>query len=235
MKGTRPMAMRSVELRGVESFASLSRPELAAVAGAARLTVFTRGTSLFAAGDPCESIGWVSHGFVRLYGAAGGAEVTTGIVQAGGLLTIAPLLNQPVHVCYAEALGTVQVIELPVPLVQTMSARSSVFANSLMICLRHRGDGAYGSAAISARAPLAERVLHVLRLVAASPVGDAPGLEMCRLAVRLSHEQLARMVGSERTTISHALRTLEQQGEVQRAHGHVTHVRKVSRVRMASA
>ncbi len=230
------MAMRSIELRGVELFASLPRPDLAAIAGAARATIFARGALLFAPGEPCENVGWVYDGFVHLYHiAAGGKEVTTGIVQPSGLLTIAPLLNQPVHDCHAEALGQVQIIELPVQLVQAMSARSSVFANSLMTCLRHRGDGAYDGAAISARAPLTERVLRVLRLVATSPAGDDPGPEMRRLAVRLSHEQLARMVGSERTTISHALRTLEQQGEVRRAYGRVTHVRTVARVRIAPA
>lgn len=230
------MAMRLAELRGIEPFASLPRPELAAIAGAARSRTSAPGTLLFARGDPCESVGWVYGGFVRLYQvAAGGTEVTTGIVPPGGLLTIAPLLNQPVHVCHAEALGQVQIVELPVQLVQAISARSSVFANSLMTCLLHRVNGAYDGAAISARAPLPERVLRVLRLLTISPTGDAPQPEMCRLGVRLSHEQLARMVGSERTTISHASRTLERQGDVQRTRGHLTHVRVVSRTRTASA
>lgn len=103
------MAMRSIELRGVEPFASLPRPDLAAIAGAARSTMFARGTLLFGPDGPCENVGWVYNGFVRLYHITilwpVARRSTTGLVQPGGLLTIAPLLNQPVHDCHAEALG----------------------------------------------------------------------------------------------------------------------------------
>lgn len=221
------MAAQLGELRGFDPFARLPRRERAMLAQAADVKAFRRGESIVRADDSCSEMTVVVAGFARLYQVAlDGAESTTGLVSPGNLLTVAPLLEQTVSGVYAEALGPVRVLAVPIPCVRDLGARYPAFAHSLIGCLLRRADDVYASALATAALPLDERVLHILQALAPARPGGDRASEMRRLGLRVSHAGLARIVQSDRGAVTRALGELENRGDVRRVRGHVTHIRR---------
>lgn len=214
--------MRPVELRRVALFARLAPAELAVVAAVARSGDYRHGTRLFWKGDACAAVTIVRDGFVRLsQPTADGAEVTTAIVRPGGLVTVAALRGRSMHDDTAEALGRVRTVELPtMPLLGLFCRTPHLFAD-LARCIGARMDEAYEGATVDGERHLSPRLLYALRRLARlAPAGSA-GNTMCPLAVRLSHAEVARLVGTDRPTVTRLLRSLAQQGLVRCERGHV--------------
>jgi CRP-like cAMP-binding protein len=93
----------------------------------------------------------------------------------------------------------------------------------LIRCLVARLDDAYVGAQADAQAPPAPRIVHTLRCVA-RPYRLRGTDAMHPLAVRLSHADVARLVGADRTTVTRLLGSLAAQGLVQRERSHITSV-----------
>ncbi len=214
----------SVELRQLLLFAALTPAELAGVAAAARSADYRHGMQLFQAGYPCDGVTFVLTGFVRLARlAADGAEVTTGIVGPGGPAAVGALRGHMEHDDTADALGRVRTVEISAALLLDLMSRTPHLFAELSRCLVARIGAAYVGAQADAQTPLVHRIVHTLRCLARPyrlPGTDA----MHPLAVRLSHAELARLVGADRTTVTRAIGSLAAQGSVQRERGHVTGV-----------
>lgn len=220
------MPIRPVDLRDLRPFSVLPRHERAAIASAAASRTFRSGESLFLADDPCTDLIIVRDGFVRVYRTlTDHREITTSIVSPGALLAVTALQPLARHEAHAEALGTVRTVQIPSAVIDSASVRCPAFANDLMHCLRLRADEIYADAVVSALLPLADRLLHRLRSLVREPLGQHGNGEMEKLALRVSHERLARLVQSDRSSVTRSLGTLERQGQIRRSNGHVTHVR----------
>lgn len=219
------MSVSATELRRVAPFAAMSPTALRGVASVARPRTYRRGEELFHAGDPCDSLFVVLDGFVRLARpVAGGAEVTVGIVRSGGLLGIAALLGHALHDNSAEALGFVRAVELPVPALLGLAERSpSLFAPLADLLLARLAD-AWADAVGDFRGAVGSQLLRVLRRLARPVPGNGSRDRMLRLAVRLSHAELARLVGAERATVTRELHALAARGTVALERGHVVGV-----------
>ncbi len=214
--------MRTIELRRVAPFATMAPAELVAIAAVARLYNYRHGARLFRAGDAVTSVTIVLDGFVRLSRATPhGEEVTTAIVRPGGLAAVAALRGRATHDDAAEAIGRVRTVELPALTLLGLACRSPRLFAELAQCLVARVDDAYLGAATDSEGQLPSRVLHTLRHLA-RPIPAASAADaMCPLAVRLSHAEVARLVGADRSTVTRLLRSLAERGLVRRERGHV--------------
>jgi len=218
--------MRPLELRQVPLFAPMTRADLATVAMVVRRVDCRRGTVLFSAGDPCAGISVVLDGVVRLFRRTPGRrDVTTGIVRAGGLMALCALCGEVTHRDHAEALTRVRAVELPAAALHDLGQRCPSLLEQAMDGLRERLDVA-SAAFVTAQEQVPAQLLHLLRAVARQgPAAPRyPGDAMHPLALRLSHAELARLIGTDRPTVTRTLRLLEEQGLIRRERGHVTGV-----------
>lgn len=214
--------VRASELRQTAPFEALPARELAAVAVLARAREFRRGERLFRAGEPCQVVGIVLAGLVRLTRPLpGGDRVTVGLVRPGGLLSAVPLQGRPRHDNDAEALGPGRGAEFPTEPFLALARRSPALLVPLLRCLLARVDDAYDDAAASAT--VESRLLWVLRRASRGDRAALPGepRPLARLAVPLSHADLAKLVNADRATVTRSLRPLEEQGLIRRERGHV--------------
>lgn len=224
------MMVRSSELRRLALFATLAPAELAAAAAIAQLCAYRHGERLFQAGDSCASVIIVLDGFVRLsQRTPDGAVVTTGIVRAGDLVAVTTLREQAEHDHSADALGRVRTIELPAPLLLDLVSRSPRLFAGLTRCLVARLDDAYRGVVADAHSALPLRVIHTLGCLT-RPARSAPPEALRPLAVRLSHAEVARLVGADRATVTRLIGALAQQGLVRQVRGHIAAVTVVSAV-----
>jgi len=219
------MSVSTIELRRIAPFAALPPATLGAVASLAGLRTCRRGERLFRAGDPCGSMFVVLDGFVRLARPLpNGIEATVGVAGPGRLLGAAVLLGRSSHDSSTEALGIVRAVELPMPVFLSEGAHQLLAP--LATLLLARLDAAWSDAAGDLQGTVGCRLLRVLRRFARPVRGSGHGSEnrMARLAVRLSHAELARLVGAERATVSRELRNLAMRGAVELERGHVVGV-----------
>jgi len=217
--------MHPAELRRFRPFATLASADLMGIASVARSCHYQHGARIFRAGDPCAGVILVLDGFVRLSRCtSNGAEVVTGIVRPGCLAAVAALRGAATHDHDAEALGHVRAVEVPASPVLALVCHSSRLFEELARSLVARADEAYADSVIDAHEHLPSRILRTLRhLVRELPAGrDAQSTHP--LAVRLSHAEVARLVGSDRSSVTRALRLLEERRLIRRERGHVTGV-----------
>lgn len=217
--------MLPIELRRVPLFTAMTRADLAVIAATMRSTHFPHGARLFRTGDICIEVTVVRDGYVRLFRrTADGAEITTGIVRPGCLVAVASLRNGTTHDSDAEAIGRVRTIEVPAATLLGLMGRSPYLFAEVAGCLATRISDAYVDAVTDAQEQLSSRILHTLRRLALPGPGERQAKEIRPLAVRLSHAELARLVGADRVTVTRTLGRLEEQGLIGRKHGHITGV-----------
>ncbi|MBW3633949.1 MAG: Crp/Fnr family transcriptional regulator [Chloroflexi bacterium] len=218
--------MRPLELRRIPLFATMTPADLAAVATVVEPVNYQRGTVLFGVGDPCAGISVVLDGIVRLFRRTPERrEVTTGIVRAGGLMALCALCGEATHRDSAEALNHVHTVEIPTAALHVLGQRCPHLQEQAMRGLLERLD-AVNAAFVIAQEQIPVQLLYLLRSVARldQAAQRHPGDTMHPLALRLSHAELARLVGTDRATVTRALRLLEEQRLIQRKRGHVTGV-----------
>lgn len=223
------MPLSPLELQTILPVAGIDRRDRARLATRSHLMDYRAGDRLYRAGEPCPNIGIVRAGFVWLFRVdRDGKEVTTGIVGPGGLLSVDPLLGRAIHGSEAEALNRVQIMEIPVESITALGTQDTAFMASLVDALHGRIANSYADIAARAGISLPRRVLYVLRLLAPPSIGYGPPEPMRSLPLRISHDQLSRVIGSDRTAITRALRALEDSGQIQREHGRITHVQRAT-------
>lgn len=220
--------MHLTDVRQTPAFAHLASRELAAVAVSARERVVRRGEPVFRAGTPCHDIPVLLSGAIRLYRpAADGGETTTGLVSAGELISVAALRGQARYDNHADALTTSRLIEVPLAVVIGLGERAPDVYLQIVSALAARRDRTFAGIMVQAEPDFLAKVFHALLALArpASPPAihdDAVGPDRMRhLTVRLSHKELARLVGCDRASVTRALRILEERNVIQRQRGHI--------------
>lgn len=215
------------ELRREAPFADMPGHDLAVLARSARSRDFERGDRLFEAGAPSTEISVILAGLVRLSRAGGRADgTTTGILGRGDLLSVAALRGGLAHDNHAEALTTGRLATIPAETLLATGARSPCVLVGMVEGLGMRLDGIYADLLHCADPDVEQRVMHVLRILArpwTNPLASRGGT-MRRLRSRPTHEDLARLAGCNRASVTRALRQLETRGLVQRRRGHVVGV-----------
>jgi CRP/FNR family transcriptional regulator, cyclic AMP receptor protein len=212
---------RTWRLAELELFADLTEGEIAAIAATAPMRATRRGEILYGAGRAFEVLFILKSGRVRLYRVTpDGRTLTMAIVTPGQLFGQMAVLGQHLGDDVAEVLD---------PGVVCVMSRSDV--NRLLLA----------DPRIAARIAglLAGRVADLERRLADTVLKPVPA-RICaallrltdsdRSPVRLTHQQIADLVGTSRETTTKVLGELQDAGVVQVRRGRVV-VRDAGRLR----
>ena len=200
--------------------------ERAAVAASLQVGTYCHGERLFQASEHCANVTIVIDGLVRLFRITrDGSETTTAIVVPEGIVATTVLGGCADDDTHAAAIGRVRTIMMPTASFHDLMSRYPACAGEIARALIARTDDTYVNIMADAQSELCDRILHSLRTLARSsrPAGNDEA--MLRLTYRLSHAEIARLVGAHRSSVTRALRLLDERGLVRLEHGHVTGVR----------
>lgn len=204
--------VRGFILRELDLFRDLTDAEIDAIGAAAPMRTIPAGQVLYAPGRPTEVLFILKGGRVRLYViGADGRTLTTAIVEPGQLFGEMVPMGQSLTDTYAETL------------------------DASVVCLMSRTDVdrlLLSDPRIAARIAeiLGRRVAELETRLSDTVLKSAPdriASTLARLAdrdgasIRLTHEQLADLVGTTRETVTKVLVDLAARGFVQQRRGRI--------------
>jgi CRP-like cAMP-binding protein len=204
--------VRGFILRELDLFRDLSDAEIDAIGAAAPMRTIPAGQVLYSPGRPTEVLFILKGGRVRLYMiGADGRTLTTAIVEPGQLFGEMVPLGQSLTDTYAETLD---------PSVVCLMSRTDV--DRLLL----------SDPRIAARLAeiLGRRVAELETRLSDTVLKSAPdriASTLARLAdrdgasIRLTHEQLADLVGTTRETVTKVLGDLAARGLIQQKRGRI--------------
>jgi CRP/FNR family transcriptional regulator len=175
---------------------------------------FQRGDFLFLPGDPARSVFLLQSGWVRIGRLLdSGGELTLDIAGAGEIVGEEAIFGETRRARLAQALAPVVAVPLPVPALLTAMARSPELSHAVSRVVWERGQRLETRAVESAFADCRRRLCRTLLDVADRYGVDEPGGR--RIAVRLTHEELARLIGAARETVTPLLVALRREGAIE--------------------
>ena len=174
---------------------------------------FRRGDYLYLPGDHARSVFLLRSGWVRIGRLLdSGGDLTLDLAGAGELIGEAALFGERQRIGLAQALSDVVAIPAPVSVLQTGLRTSPALALVVSETVWRRSRRVEERAVDQAYADCAERLRHVLLEVAERFGVDEP--DGRRIAVRLTHEDLARMIGAARETVTPLLVEMRRTGAI---------------------
>lgn len=167
--------------------------------------------------DPCDYVYWVRQGRIKITRVSpDGRELTFRHLFPGDLLGEECLIEPPKRGVYAEAMDTTVLCLMPAPDFVQITREDKEFSNVLAAFLCQR--------AIHAEEVLAETVFKPVRSRIAAGLlrlhERAPDTE--RGCLRVTHQEIASLVGSTRETTTAVLHELRQEGIIDMANRRVT-------------
>lgn len=210
-------------LTEVDIFQDLSPSEMEIIAARAPRQTVAAGTVFFAPEQRTEVLFILKQGRVRIFRLSpGGRALTTAIIMPGTIFGEMAMLGQQMHDNYAEALEDSVICLMSREDVQQMllsdpriAARiAETLGNRLIVMEQRLSDVVFKS--VPQR--IASTLLMLQRVSPAQPLWPfgrrAP-------EVRITHEQLAELVGSSRETTTKVLNELRDQGMIDLRRGKV--------------
>ncbi|MGH3713181.1 MAG: Crp/Fnr family transcriptional regulator [Micromonosporaceae bacterium] len=205
----------------VDIFADLTAPEMDAIAAAAPMRTYAAGELLYSPHNPVHTLFILKRGRVRVFRIAGdGRALTTAIITPGTIFGEMVLLGQHMYDNYAEAI------------------------DEAVVCVMSREDVhrfLLSDPRIAARITtiLGERLIEMERRLTDTVFKSVPqriAATLCTLAgqqrrlgvgsriahVKLTHEQLAALVGTSRETATKTLNELAHRGLLRLGRGRIT-------------
>jgi len=174
---------------------------------------FQRGDYLFLPGDAARSVFLLRSGWVRLARLLdSGGELTLEVAGPGEVVGEEAVFGESPRVRLAQALSPVSAAPLPVPALQTALPRSPELTLALSRVVWERSRRLETRAMESAFADCRRRLCRTLLDLADRFGIDEP--EGRRIAVRLTHEELARLIGAARETVTPLLVALRSEGAI---------------------
>lgn len=192
-------------------FAELDEPEWAALVRASVRQEVAGGTLLFRRGDPTPGLHLVEEGAIKIYTITPeGAERIIDIVGPGEFCGEMGVVDQAPSVAWGEAFGPTRLVIIPAAalerLLQSHPLVGWKIARVLVRKLRQAGEQLEEAIFLRSR----DRVFRALvRLAERHGRPDGGGLV---IDLRLTHEELAHLVGTARETVSRALGELQDGG-----------------------
>ena len=182
---------------------------------AAKEMVMPPGAVVIRRGDPCQNFLLVTRGTVRVYESSqSGREIA--LYRTGGgdicILTLSNLLAGTDYAAEAVTEDEVGAVMIPMPLFQNAMAQSEAFRNFIM-------------------ATLARRLSDVMRVVEQVTFQRLDLRLACLLgqlfernksaAITMTHEELARELGTTRVVVSRMLKEFENMGCIRLQRGKI--------------
>jgi CRP/FNR family transcriptional regulator, anaerobic regulatory protein len=182
---------------------------------AAREMVMPPGTVVIRRGDPCQNFLLVTRGTVRVYESSeSGREIALYRTGSGDIciLTLSNLLAGTDYAAEAVTENEVGAVMIPMPFFQNAMARSEAFRNFIM-------------------ATLARRLSDVMRVVEQVTFQRLDLRLACLLgqlfernksnAISMTHDELARELGTTRVVVSRMLKEFENMGCIRLQRGQI--------------
>lgn len=201
-------------------FSGLGAGELAGLTALVRQRTVRPGTILFAKGDPTPGLHLVAKGAIKIFTlTAEGSERIIDIVGPGEVCGEMGVVDSAPSVAWGAALGQTRVAIIPAPALERLLLAHPDVALKLcrVLAAKLRATSAQLDETIFLGAR--ERVLrHLVRLAERhGRIGDhqpavanrPPGEPGIWLSVRLTHQEIARLAGTARETVSRVLAELQ--------------------------
>lgn len=171
---------------------------------------YPRGQIIFASGEYSEHVYLVESGWVKIYRLAGdGRKVTVAIRHPGEMVGLAETLCNSNRSCFAEAMEDVRVVVLKregfLELLKTNVDLAIKVAEALGGRLREAQATIHEMVSWPVHGRLA---LLLLKLAERSGVDTGTGIE---LNLRLTHEEIACMIGTSRPTVTSAFNAMKSE------------------------
>ena len=200
------------QLSELDLFADLSASEMRRISDAAPMRAVRRGALVYAPHRPIEVLFILKRGRVRLYRTASdGRSLTTAIVTPGGLFGQMPPLGQRMGGSYAEMLESGLLCLMSRQDVQRLLLTDLRIVTRITDALGRRVGELERRLADTVLKPAPARVCAALATLAGSPPEP----------VRLTHEQLADLVGTTRETTTKVLGDLRERDLVRVRRGRI--------------
>jgi CRP/FNR family transcriptional regulator, cyclic AMP receptor protein len=217
---------RTWRLSEMDLFADLSEVEMQAIATAAPMRKVDRGVLLYAPHRPLEVLYIVKAGRVRVYRTASdGRSLTTAILGPGELFGQMPMLGQRMDDAYAQMLDPGVICLMSRTDVARLMFTDPRIVARITALLGARIANLETRLTDTALKPVPARVCSLLATLAGSP--PAP--------VRLTHDQLADLVGTTRETTTKVLGDLRGRHLIRLRRGRVDVLDPVALLALAEA
>ncbi|WP_460517900.1 Crp/Fnr family transcriptional regulator [Humibacter antri] len=208
-------------LREVDLFADLSATELEAMDRMAPATLFRRGQLLYSQAQPVRSLFILKTGRVRIFRVAeDGKALTLAILEPGAVFGEMVLVGQRMYEGYAEAIDDALICQLSTADVERFLLADPRIAVRVAQILGQRVAELEDRLTDLALRPLQSRIaatlLNLTRQpsIGTGPFGRAP-------QVRLTHEQLASVIGATREATSRVLSDFAERGLIRQGRGRI--------------
>lgn len=191
----------------------LSMEEAQVLKRASVLRELSPNESVFIQGEPHEGIFLVEKGQVRTYYAGvSGREITLAYWTPGHFVGGPEIFGGGVHIWSAEAVTDVTVRYLPGSSIRHLIERVPSFAICVIDGLVAKGKCYSALAQMLGTRSVVERLAQLL-LILGRMQGEQSGTELI-IVRRITHEQIANIVGSTRQWVTTALARFQDQGLV---------------------
>ncbi|MBK7621689.1 MAG: Crp/Fnr family transcriptional regulator [Kineosporiaceae bacterium] len=196
----------------MDLFADLSAAEMQAIADAAPMREVARGALLYGMQRRTEVLFILKRGRVRLYRTAtDGRSLTTAIIAPGELFGDMPPLGQQMDGAYAEMLDPGVVCVMSRRDVERLMLSDVRIVTRITTLLGARVGALETRLSDTVFKPVPARICSTLATLAGSPP----------TAVRLTHDQLADLVGTTRETTTKVLGDLRERNLIRLRRGRI--------------
>lgn len=207
-------------LREVDLFADLSTAEMDRMDQMAPATLVRRGQLLYSQTDPVRSLFILKSGRVRIFRLGEeGKALTLAILEPGAVFGEMVLVGQRMYDSYAEAIDDSLVCRLDTVDVERLLLADVRIAVRVARILGERVGELEDRLTDLALRPLASRVAVTLLNLARPPRGPGPFARTPE--VRLTHEQIAGVIGATREATSRVLSDFAERGLVRQGRGRI--------------
>lgn len=195
-------------LKQVNLFEQLSAEEIARVESRSRMQLFPRKGIVYLPNDPGNSVYLVTAGRIRLYHVTSeGKETVLAFVDPGEIFGELSLFGQAQREEFAEAMEKSTIVRIPGDeMVQLMTDRPAIMmqVTRMMGLRRQRIERRLKALLFRSNQ---DRLVYLLLELAEKYGQKSP--EGIKLGIRLSHQDLASMIGSTRETVTVLLGELQ--------------------------
>jgi CRP/FNR family transcriptional regulator len=188
------------------------------------VVAYPRRTLIFDQGDPTRLVYFIKRGTVRIARLTeDGKEVTTAVLGPGDLFGVESLFSATERSTVAVANDDVLLCTAKADDLFGMLRSDPQLAINVAKVLSDRLTDAAGAMQDLAYARVADRLLSLFRRLAAehgTPIEDG-----VRIAPRLTHAEIASLIGSTRETVSLELSNLVKSGQIRMDSRHIVVIR----------
>jgi CRP-like cAMP-binding protein len=198
----------------IEALRSLTAQEKAFFLEQTTRRRFGRGACIFSPGDPGVSVFMIQEGKVKIYALTEeGQEVTYWYCHPGEMFGLAEVCGEEERACYAEAVVDTAAVEIPHECLKTLIGNNPTLAEQFIKVLGARLRQACDTIKELATADVPSRLAHLLVKLAQISGSPHPGGGLA-IDDRLTHQELANMIGASRQTVTEILNRFKEEGTI---------------------